>query len=195
MKKLFPTLFVLTLVIVLPAISWYYLQSGVSWRKEAMGELQNFGSVKDLVLEPINRFPYRLGEKVGSSFIVHRSACDNPEELARIAKIVDQFDNRPDVEFIIIGKDCLKNVDVKLFSIPTVLLSSCTENPDLCNKINQTVFGQSKNNEGIAFIDGRGIIRRYYNTDNLSEWQRLVEHISMMLPDERKQYGRENKKK
>ena len=190
MKKLFVPILVTTMLIVLPAVSWYYLQSGLTWRRATMNELKNLGSVKDVSLTQNGKQDYRFADFKTSSFVICKLNCTGNEELMRYQKLVDQFDERGDVHFIIMG-DCTSNLRIENFK-NTVLIADCKSDQNLCNQINESIF-QTDNSGEIAFIDGDMNIRRFYNTNDLEEWQILVEHVSMMLPDERRQYGRENR--
>jgi len=188
MKKLFVPIFVLTLLIVLPLISWYYLQRGLTWRRGAMEELEMHGSVKDLVINASKGIPFRFDDRKGSSIIIHRLKCSGSEEIDRITKVVQQFGSRPDVEFIIFG-DCIDRLSDSVFK------GACLTNKNLCDQLSQEIFNIGHEQNALAFIDGTGEIRIYYKGNDLADWKRLVEHISMMLPDERKQYGKENRRK
>lgn len=55
LKKIWPLLFLMTVLVGFPALSWYYLRGGIDYRKEVLKELSNKVSFDQLaVLDSVN---------------------------------------------------------------------------------------------------------------------------------------------
>lgn len=170
------------MIAAFPAISWYYLSSGMSWRKEANAELQDFGDVSE--------FSLKIGDGALASFedwkndlvIVVRPDCESKRtEQETFQKIVNQFEKRKDVRFLFLG-DCLdiRNKDKRN---EYLLEINCSETKN-CLEVGKKIFGDQE--ENIALVDGVGTIRCYYSSSSQERCKRLIEHIAMMLPDANK---------
>lgn len=81
MRKVIVTLGVLMLVVILPAGSWYYLQTGLNYRKEALRKLEPKGDFNlDLIANP---------ENVKSKTVLYQLKPDREVSI----KILEQYHN------------------------------------------------------------------------------------------------------
>ena len=170
------------MIAAFPAISWYYLSSGMSWRKEANAELQDFGDVSDFSFESNSGDLTSFEDWENDLIIVVKPDCEiqkNEQEVFQ--KIVSQFEKRKDVRFLFLG-DCLDFQSQRKRN-EYLLELNCTD-ARTCQEIDKEVFGDQEGN--IALIDGKGTIRCYYPSNSVERTKRLIEHIAMMLPDANK---------
>lgn len=191
MKKVLVSIFVFILLIALPAISWYYLKTGLSWRREAMGELSDHGNVQDMIIPIAGSRNIDMQDFEGKLSIFFRINCDNVDaDLNVLNRLHDQFLKRKDVKFFVVS-DCTKTFDLPNSVNKSLISINCASDSSACEQISRSVY-QSRSEQNIAFVDGNLNIRNYYESGLKEENKRLVEHMAMMLPDERKKYGREN---
>lgn len=191
MRKLFVPIFVFALLIVLPAISWYYLKSGMSWRREAISELSDYGSVESIQIPLADARDIDMQEFKDHLMIFYQMDCDAVDsEIQTIEAIRDQFRKRKDVQIFLSGK-CLDQYTPQKTSNNILQKINCKVNAEACMELSQSFFKIPGKN--IAFVDGNLNIRNYYQSSNQHDRKRLVEHIAMMLPDERRKYGKENR--
>jgi hypothetical protein len=191
MRKLFVPIFVIVLLIVLPAISWYYLKSGMSWRREAIGELSDYGSVESVQIHLTDARDIDLQEFKDHLMIFYRMDCNAIDsEIQTLESIREQFEKRTDVQIFLSG-DCLNQYTPKKARNNIIQKIDCQANEEACAELDQSFFKVPGKN--IAFVDGNLNIRNYYQSANQDDRKRLIEHMAMMLPDERRKYGKENR--
>ncbi len=189
-KYIVPTL-VVAMLVLFPAISWYYLKTGLKWRREAMGELSDYGSISGVQIPMNGSRDIDLQELEGELLIFYKVNCaDATGESATMDKIRNQFKKRPDVRIFAIG-DCLEVIDEGSGKEKVLRKIDCKTEPGACAEIERSIFRKAED-RNVAFIDGNQHIRNYYHSNQSAENKRLVEHMAMMLPDERRKYGKEN---
>jgi hypothetical protein len=194
MRKLFVPIFVVVLLIVLPAISWYYLKSGLSWRRDAIGELSDYGSVEALQIPLVDARDVDLQEFENHLLVFFRVDCSSfDDDVVTIEAIREQFIKRSDVEIFIFG-DCIANYNPEKSKNEILKKIDCTIQEAACSMLENSFFHSEKVNN-VAFIDGNLKIRNYYRSSDQLDMKRLVEHMAMMLPDVRRKLGKENRNK
>ncbi len=96
-------LFVILIIMIIPALSWYYLSTGLEFRKEQIAKLDVKGQVPSFKF--INQQGDTITEKdmkgnmVVANYFFSRCAGPCPKMNSEMARIADQFKNRPDILF------------------------------------------------------------------------------------------------
>ena len=200
---MFQVLGLLILLVALPAGSWFYLSKGLNYRLRALEELGNHGGIGDFQLataggDTLGRAGI-AGRIVVASFFspsdealrrryheqlsrLHRQFDDGQEvlflqhlpldsalALARASELQREYglDDPEQVYFLTGGSPPLEVLARDVYRLPAPELAPA-ENPHL------------------VLADSTLTIRRYYDARQLPEFKRLVEHIAMMLPPQKR---------
>jgi hypothetical protein len=170
---------VILILFLLPFVSWYYLQSGLNWRKQAqaiMNGKQPF---------PEGQWMDVSGKKLSSDqladhvTIVNLVTCDNIEVMSGILDaFYKQFKETKKANFII-----LNSCENAPFALQDSLRAgwfvfTCSDTLNLCSKMLPN-WPPGKDH---ALIDRHQIIRSYYNDATKDEKRLLLEHMALLLP-------------
>lgn len=180
MRKIFQFAALFLLLIGLPAGSWYYLQLGLDYRKETMGQLQDHGA---FTLKT-NHTP--VGE--GSVRVINFLSATNADTKGPLlAKLYEQFDKREDFELVTF-------VDTTAFAdLATFRTTYQLEEEPQCSfpslKAAEWQAFVSTHESGakaevpyLALVDVKGNIRNFYEQEDEEAVKQLVEHIAFLLP-------------
>ena len=188
------------LLVALPLGSWFYLKGGMTWRKEAFSELQDYGKIRKASII------YADGTKenllAGKVCVVHFFGA-NPDLTPQNQHILDtgerlfnlygyksgnQFD---DFRMVMISQGGTAEFKTHAQTLPsaeyvnwvwtgglgswsTILFNAydlyCQQN------------GVSPSTHYYALSDTSGTIRRFYNALDEKEVGRMVEQIALLLP-------------
>lgn len=169
------------LLIGLPAGSWYYLQRGLDYRLETLGQLGDHGA---FTLKT-SHTPIAEGGTV--RVINFLSANNTQAQGTLLSKLYEQFDKREDFELITFV-DTTAFADVATFrttyeleeepqcSFPHLEAGEwqtfvSTHEPDAKAEVPYLVL-----------VDIEGNIRNFYEQEDGEEVKQLVEHIAFLLP-------------
>ena len=180
------------LLVFLPLGSWYFLQSGVDYRKSALDELQEFGEVPMISYQSFDLDKAASSGKMLILGFLDDTAANAESKIGeRLAALHDQFDNRQDVLFLNHVNadqevvDLLKN-DYKLDDAEQCYFS-LVEKEAVANYqskypgVSDFDLELFKENV-IAITDTSHQIRQYYNLGEAEEMKRLIQHIAIILP-------------
>lgn len=180
MRKILQFAALFLLLIGLPAGSWYYLQLGLDYRKETMGQLQDHGA---FTLKT-NHTPVGEGSVRVINFL---SAANADTKGPLLAKLYEQFDKREDFELVTFV-DTTAFADLVTFRTTYQL----EEEPQCSFPSLKTAEWQSfvSTHESdakaeipyLALVDVKGNIRNFYEQEDEEAVKQLVEHIAFLLP-------------
>ncbi len=201
-RKVFIFTVLFLLLVVLPAGSWFYLQGGLNWRKNAQAELQDYGKIRAAtIIYADGTKENMLKDKV---CVLHLFGA-NPDLTAANKKILDtgerlfkQFGYKPGAmedhfRMVMIAEGGTAEFKTHAQTLPsadyvnwvwtgglgswsTILVNAY----DLyCQKNGITPYEHY-----IALADTSGTIRRFYNAMDEKELGRMVEHIALLLPNQ-----------
>jgi len=175
MKKVLQLVGLSLLVVVLPAASWYFLKSGLDYRLESMDKLGDYGQLPVVDLKLSNGKDVNTATLENKMVIVHEMSIGT----TRIMQFYRQFSKRLDLQFILTDAPQLK---LKADRVANLWL---LDNQSSVNKsfLDESGLGKT-DGRNVALIDISGDIRNYYDLDQLSELQQLVEHTAFLLPVE-----------
>jgi len=173
---------VILILFLLPFVSWYYLQSGLNWRKQAqiiMSGKEHFpeGEWIDLSGRKLSS-----GELTEHVTLVTILSCENLESVqGTLNAFYTQFKETRKANFIILNT-C---EDKSSSMVDSLKLSwyvfNCGNSSDLC----QLLLRQWPEEKVHALIDRNNIIRSYYAEDTKEQKRILLEHMALLLPKER----------
>lgn len=185
----------LFILIVSPALSWYYLKKGVDYRKSALSELKDHGPISYFDWQLINRPKYQIADSLKDKIvivgIVKSKGSQEEQMTATMNKIFDQFKERHDVLFatFLTDSDSLsvhnyvqKNNPKNNYNYWFSTISS-EAYPKLLEGLKLSQKGDFSQTECpyITYINANGIVSNFYDINNKQQLGRLVEHIAMRL--------------
>jgi hypothetical protein len=195
----FRVLMLFLLLVLTPAVSWYYLSKGLDYRQDHLQQLERFGPA------PQGSWVSTDGVAISSEdwreqlslvcFLTETS--DRTSVSPVLSRIHSQFDDRKDVviyQFVNTpdGSPEASEPD----SLPwRILRSSLSEWEDLRGRWSD-ILGKNVADQ-IVLVDRKGELRQTFQLNDDAEMKRLVETVAVMLPPkkvERPQLNREQEK-
>lgn len=193
-------------IVFMPLGSWYYLQSGFNYHKKLMSDLKDYGKIPEFNLLTQNGDSLNSNDLHGKIMIVNFYAENKPStalttDYAR--KILSQFKNRTDLIFLfhslnpemqhdsllkaVAEKENLLNHQVYFLSgdeVETAELFTLGYKIPMPEK---KAAGQLPEEcPFFVLIDTNLTIRNYYDVNDKTSMDRLVEHLAIILPREKK---------
>ncbi len=181
------------ILVVFPAVSWYWLSRGLDYRKTAKAELKDLGPLPDVTWHNYTGKTLSKADLKGSFVIAGVYDLTQPELSGQFgrefARLHDQFDDRKDVLFLsVVGSDStLLSSFVKEYGLADT--TQCFFFPtaaDAMKNLAQTGFRMPEldgaTSSYIAFADTSSVIRNYYDVRDNAQLKRMVQHISLLLP-------------
>lgn len=183
----------LLFLVVFPIISYFYLKSGYDYRVEAMQELGEYGPL------PVPEGPTLLGDSLqetalaGKVVLLHFVDLANPDQSSLMGKYMgevhEQFDGLESVVFLA-GFTRGNPEAVRAF----------LQEYQLRDPQQYLVFAQEQLTGEYAFLEGgvtarpyvmlsdtSGAIRNFYNLERGKELVRMVEHVTYLMPQEKRE--------
>ncbi|PHN05011.1 hypothetical protein CRP01_18460 [Flavilitoribacter nigricans DSM 23189 = NBRC 102662] len=190
------------LLIVFPAASWYYLNSGLQYRRSTMAELKEYGTF------PSENWPLADGSQLSEEFLKKKMLlahqmpdAGHPELVKRygetLRRLHDQFEERDELIFLTllhgdsarVGQQLMPFAETyELEDQPHQFFIRLDDNEfaSLGKEVLQPKSEAASDlEEPSAFFlltDTTATIRRYYDIREESDIRRLVEHIALLLP-------------
>lgn len=178
-KKLVVTL--VLILFLLPFVSWYYLNRGLSYRKEAqkiMSGTQLFpeGQWNDAAGKLFD--PKQIDERVT---LVTFLPCDNLTDYsALLNQFYDQFKDTKKASFLLLDS-CNATATFLDGTKSNWHVMSCNDSINLCDPLLK-LWPSGKTH---ALIDRELKIRSYYASNTEDEKRLLLEHMALLIPRER----------
>ncbi len=179
--------FLVTIILILfllPFVSWYYLQSGLNWRKaaqEVMHGTTPFPTVDYNNGKGLTFSSELLEEHV--SLVCFISCTNGEEQMTVLHELYEQFKDTNKANFILLDScqtDTISSGDVvkkNWYRLP------CSDSLTLCaSLLNEWPEGKT-----FALVDRNKVIRSYYSIATKDEKRILVEHMALLLPRERQE--------
>ena len=167
---------------LLPFVSWYYLNSGLTWRKKAQEELQGKEPFPLLSFQSRTGVPLEPSGLEKHVSLVTRISCDyDSAQWNLLGRMYSQFKETKKANFIFID-DCQQ----KPLFIPDsiqrdVFFNPCLDSLSTCDTILKNWPAGSR----YALVDRYGVVRSYYPAGTNDEKRVLVEHMALLLPRDR----------
>ena len=185
MKKWINALLLFGMLIVMPALSWYYLKKGEQYQVNMRAELKDYGKTASFELPTLldaDTFNTATGlaNKVAIVKVIEEKDWNQNADLAfALGSLHTQFNERNDVIFLLhtalqdtgrVGAFLRK---YKMADPAQVIVT--TSNPNLIEGYHFPQAGM------FAIVDTTGTIRRYYNYRDGNEIRRLTEHVTVLM--------------
>lgn len=173
---------IILILFILPFVSWYYLQRGLDWRKEAQAVMKGTDSFPAGDWTDTNGHLFSSDQLEEHVSLIALVRCNQSKEISEtLDQFYDQFKETKKANFIILNS-CLTDTAgigkaVRLDWYPF----TCSESAEICNIL------KSKWPDGMnyALVDKRKVIRSYYPGNTEKEKRVLLEHMALLLPRER----------
>lgn len=187
-------------LIALPAGSYLYMKSGLSWRKKAQDELRIYGKVfPAFVIYPDGAREDELKDKVCVIYFFGEHPDLTPENKRALdvsERLCQQFgyksnSMRDDFRLAMITLQGTTEFRSYAQKLPTAELVNWVWNGAMGSwtTILSNGYESFCKDEGIkpaqsyfALADADGTIRRFYDANDEKQIGRMVEHIAMLLP-------------
>jgi hypothetical protein len=174
--RIFRTILIVIVLIGLPALSWVYLSSGLKWRVRAQNETVSKQTLADFAL--IDRDSNRLSsdDLIGIFYVV--ATPDDSLSLKHLNMVHEQFHVREDYRTMFY-ESTQEMAPVALDT--TWMYVRCVTG---CDTLQKKLFDPDYS---AAIVDDSLHIRGRYHLSSLAEMRKLVEHLAVVLPIERRE--------
>ena len=173
---------IILILFILPFVSWYYLQRGLDWRKEAQSVMKGTDPFPVGDWTDINGHiftPEQLEEHVT---LVARIHCDQSKEIsATLDQFYDQFKETKKANFIILDFCASDSAGMRNSKRMEWYPFLCSDSSTICNKL----MAKWPDGMNYALVDKRKVIRSYYPGNRKEEKRVLLEHMALLLPRDR----------
>jgi len=185
MKKWIQPLVLFAMLIVMPALSWYYLKKGEQYQVKMRAELKDYGKLPSFTLPKLLdtnsiNLATDLSNKVVIAKVVDANELEPGDDLRfALGSLHTQFDERNDILFLLhtaiqdsarVGAFLRQNK----MSDPTQVVVTGSD-----SKLVQAYRFPKPGM--MAIVDTLGVIRRYYNYRDGNEVRRLTEHVTVLM--------------
>jgi predicted metal-binding protein len=173
------TVVLIFFLFLLPFVSWYYLQSGLTWRKKAQEVLHGTEAFPMIPLQSLSGVPMEKSELENHVSLVALVECDSIDgQLEFITKLYSQFKETRKANFIFI--DTCREVELTFPDSLSrgIYTMGCNDSLHSCAPLLETW----PSGKLYALLDKTGTIRAYYQAKTQDQKQMLVEHMALLLP-------------
>jgi len=162
----------LLLFVVLPIISFYYLTSGSGFYKRQMAQLEVKGQLDADSFTDSLVFQFIKNNVTVAMFIKEGTSKEQNKQAELVFK---EFKKRKDVRLLSFSEQ--KGIQ-KIDGLDQDRYMYLDEN----SLHYQKAFQLTDKNDAVALIDRTGQIRNFYYLDQEDERNKLITHISMIMP-------------
>jgi cytochrome oxidase Cu insertion factor (SCO1/SenC/PrrC family) len=202
-------------VIFMPLGSWYYLQSGHNYHKNLMSELKDYGKIPEFELPAYQSGTLSISDLAGKITVTNffNSGVDSANPAFKYAgEILGQFKGRDDLNFLFFSLDTGIQSDSSLQAFVAkanvkdtrahFLYGDHERISDLLKTSFRLPSLEERNEDGyirlsepdrftkeypyFVLADTSLTIRNYYDATDKSSVTRLIEHLAIILPREKK---------
>lgn len=196
LKKVSGTLVVLLLLVGLPAVSYYYLKTGYTYRKDAILTQEDFGKMPDLSALPVVRGK-RPASYRGAMNVVGWLDPTKPVASRQYGTMLDslyqQFKDSPNLYFttLVLAKDPAAAVtdfttehNLPASGMLTFLRADENQFARTAADFKLPLGGYDAPGEDpiVALVDSSLTVVKHYNLDHRSETIGLVQLVSVIIP-------------
>ncbi|MDZ4748643.1 MAG: hypothetical protein SH808_09165 [Saprospiraceae bacterium] len=180
--------FLVTIVLILfllPFVSWYYLQSGLEWRKDAQEVMNGKTPFPSGTCVLADGRKFSADSLEGRVTLIAYVSCDTDDKGQKdvLEALYDQFRETSKAAFVLLDT-CQAGSSFSIqkqhkywYVIP------CSDSIAICS----AVHALWEKDKMFALVDRKGVIRSYYAINTTDEKRILVEHMSLLLPRERQE--------
>ena len=193
-RRIIQAVFLYLLLFGFPIASWYYLDSGLNYRKDAMAELNDLGPIPgfEITTQSGDQLTSEvLKKKIVIAGIVPMDNSSTQQAFGDFfKKLHAQFNERDDVAFVghmLTENNADREQFINQYELNDpeqchFLLTNTTVGKKLYSQYHFPEGMDAKQSSFVALVDTSSTIRKYYNVLEMKERKRLVEHIAFILP-------------
>jgi hypothetical protein len=173
------TITIVLILFLLPFGSWYYLNSGLTWRKKAESALS--GKASFLTLPLVTREGQKLTQDNLQNHvsIVTMLSCIEPNTQEKlITGFYDQFKETKKANFIFLDTCATGSAHWMDSLRQNMFVISCIDTVRQC----EPILARWPAGKEYAIIDQNGVVRNYYTAGTQEEKRVLLEHMALLLP-------------
>ena len=173
MKKHFNTVLILILIVGFPLGSYIYLKGGFNYRKEILDEVTVKGEFDDFLKNDY------FNPKKGHTILFAKFDDKDTEKIKKLAKVLEQFDANKSFKIVGLTEEINQNLE-SIFQTEFNATQGL-----LIQNLPQTILEKnSLNIEGrnAMLVDTASQIRAYYDLSLMSDLNKMIEHVSTVLP-------------
>jgi hypothetical protein len=180
--------FLVTIVLILfllPFVSWYYLQSGLDWRKDAQAVMNGTSPFPAGTCEMVDGRKFSADSMEGRVTLVTYVPCaanDNGQKEV-LEALYDQFRETGKAAFVLLDSCQAGPENLPVGQRKNWYVIPCTDSLAMCSSV-KALWEKDKM---FALVDRKGVIRSYYSINTKNEKRMLVEHMSLLMPRERQE--------
>lgn len=169
------------ILFLLPFVSWYYLQSGLKWRKEAQALMSGTQLFPAGQWTDIGGTPFKQDHLKDHVTLVARSACATASDVSILLdQLYDQFKETKKANFFLLDECAdtpMKDDSLRL----NWFVFHCSDSLPPCTEL----LVNWPEGKSFALVDRDKTIRSYYAASTKDEKRLLLEHMALLLPRER----------
>ncbi len=176
---------IVLILFLLPFVSWYYLQSGLDWRKDAQAVMNGTSLFPAGTCELADGRKFSADSLDGRVTLVTYVSCDkdDKEQKEVLAALYDQFRETGKAAFVLLDSCQTGSGNLSQDQYKRWYVIPCTDTLVMCSSL-KSLWEKDKM---FALVDRKGVIRSYYAINTKNEKRMLVEHMSLLLPRERQE--------
>jgi hypothetical protein len=166
-------------IFLLPFVSWYYLRSGLEWRKNVQAVMNGKRELPELPFRSRAGIPLEKSQLENHVSLVVLVSCDSlSSQMDLVKTLYLQFKDTQKANFLFVDTCQLDS-----FLLPDTLKESiytlqCNDTLASCDSLLDNWSPGSQ----FALVDRHGIVRAYYTARNHDEKKMLVEHMAILIP-------------
>lgn len=197
-RKAFQFLFLFVLLIVAPIGSWMYLRSGLDYRKEHLGSLEEGVAIPVLSWMTLEGDPISSDDwqEQISLILFGRDSAEIHRQIDQMALVLSQFDDRDDVMFYQIIADTLLMpgglavADTAQWKFIRPADDATSGFESFCKRHFPADSGQA-----VFLVDRRGVLRQAFSIEDRAALTSLVEVVAILLPPKKLSHPELNRTK
>jgi hypothetical protein len=193
MRRIVVSALVVVLLFVLPAVSWLYLHQGLDYRKKSISELKDLGKAGNFELKNQKNLPVSQGLLRGKVTVAQFLPADLAEgkaKVERLAGIHENFDDTEDVLFLsFVPKDTTfsllelaRQLNIRDDNQWFLMYADSAQMAELSSLVYRPADPMNE----LILVDTSLTIRKYYDIRQNAAMGRLVEHISIVIPEQKR---------
>jgi hypothetical protein len=184
---------VMILLFVLPAVSWIYLRQGLDYRKKSLSELKDLGKTGNFELKNQKNLLVSPGLLRGKVTVVQFLPSDPAEGKAKVERLAGIHENFDDTEDVVFLSFVPKDTTVSLLDLARRLnikddnqwFLMYADSAELAG-LTSSVYRPADPQHELTLVDTSLTVRKYYDIRQNAAMGRLVEHISIVIPEQKR---------
>jgi hypothetical protein len=173
------TITLIFFLFLLPFVSWYYLQSGLDWRKKAQAVMNGKKEFPELPFHTVLGLPLEKSEIENHVSLLILVSCDSlSSQMDLISRLYHQFKETHKANYFFIDTCSMASQSLPDTLKQNIYTINCNDSLHVCTPL----LEDWPPGKTFALVDKYGIIRAYYAAHTHDEKKTLVEHMALLLP-------------